>query len=173
MEVVKDYFTRLNWVDIFFVICLIRAGYIGFSRGFTSEIPRIICAFLTVVLAYQFYGRLGLFLSKYPIVKAEAVDALAFILLVAGFAVLSFFACMGYRIIMKASGPHMFEVIAGLVVGLVRGILISSLILVCVEFMAPGYVERSINEASIVGLKLIKIAPGTYEFVSNLVKNGQ
>jgi hypothetical protein len=55
----------------------------------------------------------------------------------------------------------------------VRGILISSLILVCVEFMAPGYVERSINEASIVGLKLIKIAPGTYEFVSNLVKNGQ
>jgi uncharacterized membrane protein required for colicin V production len=172
MEVVKDYFTRLNWVDIFFVICLIRTGYIGFSRGFTAEISRNICAFLTVVLTYQFYGRLGLFLSKYPIVRAEAVDALAFILLVISFAAVSILICMGYRIIMKASGPHMFEVMGGLIVGVARGILISSLILVCVEFIAPGYVERSISEASIVGQKLIKIAPGTYEFVSNLVKNG-
>ena len=169
MEVVRNYFSQLNWVDIFFVICLFRTCYIGFSRGFTPEIPRLICAFLTVVLSYQFYGEVGQFLSKYPVIRPEAVDALAFIVLVAFFAALSKVICMFYRIAMKASGPHMFEVVVGFFLGFVRGIIIASLLLICTQFIAPEYVQRSVSEGSLVGNRLILVAPKINEFVNTLL----
>jgi uncharacterized membrane protein required for colicin V production len=169
MEAVKNFFSQLNWVDVFFVICLIRTCYIGFSRGFTPELPRLICAFLTVVLSYQFSGRLGLFLSKYPVIRPEAVDALAFIVLVAFFAVVSLGICMLYRVLMKASGPHMFEVVGGFILGLVRGVVVASLLLNCISLFASDYVARSVNEGSLVGSKLISLAPNINEFVITLL----
>ena len=172
MEVVRNYFSQLNWVDIFFVICLFRTCYIGFSRGFTPEIPRLICAFLTVVLSYQFCGEIGQFLSRYPVIRSESIDALAFIALVAFFAILSKVICMIYRIVMKASGPHMFESVGGFILGFVRGVVIASLLLICTQYIMPDYVERSIEKGSIVGSKLILVAPKINEFVNTLLNKG-
>jgi uncharacterized membrane protein required for colicin V production len=169
MEVVRNYFSQLNWVDIFFVICLIRTCYIGFSRGFTPEIPRLICAFLTVVLSYQLCGKVGQFLSRYPVIRPESIDALAFIVLVAFFAILSKVICMLYRVVMKASGPHMFEVAGGCILGFIRGVIIASLLLICTQYIAPEYVERSVDEGSIVGNKLIIVAPKINEFIETLL----
>ncbi len=169
MEVVKNFFTQLNWVDVFFVICLIRTCYIGFSRGFTPEVPRLMCAFLTVVLSYYFCGRLGQFLSKYPVIRPEAVDTLAFIVLVAFFMIMSKVVCVLYRVVMKASGPHMFEIVAGFIIGFVRGVVIASLLLICAQYIAPEYVKRSVNEGSLVGSRLILIAPKIDDFVTTLL----
>ncbi len=169
MEVVRNFFSQLNWVDLFFVICLIRTCYIGLSRGFTPEIPRLMCAFLTVVLSYYYCGRLGQFLSKYPVIRPEAVDALAFIVLVVFLAILSNVVCVLYRVVMKASGPQMFEAVGGLIIGFIRGVVIASLLLICTQYIAPEYVERSVNKGSLVGSKLILVAPKIVDFVNTLL----
>ena len=76
---------------------------------------------------------------------------------------------MLYRVVMKASGPHTFEVIGGFILGFIRGVVIASLLLICTQYVAPEYVERSISRGSLVGNKLILVAPKIDDFVNSLL----
>ncbi len=164
-------FWTFNWVDVFVVICLIRTGYIGFSRGLSPEIPRFLSVILVIVLSYHFCGKVGQFLSDYPMLKCEMVAGLSFISLVVVLSMICKLLCVLSRLI-KVTGPHMFEVVGGLMVGLIRGFFVASLVLVVFSFIFPSYLDKSVCQGSFAGCRIIDIAPQTYDFF-NQFKQGQ
>lgn len=165
-----QFFCTFNWVDVFVVICLIRTCYIGFSRGFSPEIPRFLSVILVIVLSYHFCGRVGQFLSDYQLLKREMVAGLSFISLVVVLSLICKLLCVLSRLI-KVAGPHMFEVVGGLMVGLIRGFFVASLILVVFSFIFPSYLDRSVYRGSFAGSRIIDIAPQAYDFFNQFKPN--
>lgn len=157
-----------NWVDVCVVICLIRTSYMGYSRGFAAEFPRLLSLILVIVLTYHFYGRLGQFLSAHSLLlmPPQVAERVSFASLVVLFMLFFMLLCRILRFVIRISGPHAFDVIGGVIIGIARGILLASLILVILQFLFPTYLNKSIYEGSFSGRKVINLAPKTYEFVS-------
>lgn len=168
MDIIVSLLGRINWIDVFVVIVLIRTSYIGLSRGFSTEIPRFLSLSLVIVLTYYYYNGLGQFLSKYPLITPEMINALAFIFLVVIFALLFKLVCIFVRFAIRIKGPDTFELVGGIVIGVIRGLLLASLILGCLKLLFPSYLNESIYKNSFSGPKIVNLAPGVCKIFTKI-----
>ncbi len=170
MNILKIALSYINWVDIFVVICLIRILYMGYSRGFSAEIPRFLSIITIIVLTYHYYGKLGQFLSKHTLFNEEIAENVSFITLVIGLALLSKVMCFFIRMIVRISGPPTFEVIGGVIISVLRGFLLASLILTSLQFLNITYFQKSTYENSFLGAKVAKLTPMTFNYFNKIIK---
>jgi len=162
---------QCNWVDIFFVILLIRICYVAIKNGFSVELFKLLGTLSAVYLSLHYYiifsnyivGRIG---EKF--IPLEELDFFSFITL----------AILGYLIFMLlgkafSSFIHMEAVPnlnkwGSLILGIIRSFLLVSL-LIFIFVIAPGsYFRNSVNN-SYSGKRLFKIAPATYTWVWNSI----
>jgi uncharacterized membrane protein required for colicin V production len=57
----SDVINRLNWIDLVFVILLIRTGYVAVRNGFLVEIFKISGTILAIYLGCHYYAFLAAF----------------------------------------------------------------------------------------------------------------
>jgi uncharacterized membrane protein required for colicin V production len=154
----------INWVDIFIVICLIRTLYMGFTRGFTAEITRFLSLIAVIVLTYHYYGRLGLFLSGATLLGKEAAANASFLILAVGWSLLFKIVCVLLRMVIKISGPNLFEKAAGVAIGILRGLLLASFVLAVLTYTNVTYFRRSTYERSFIGARVAELTPKTFGY---------
>ena len=170
MDILKIALSYINWIDVFVVICLVRTSYIGYTRGFSAEVPRFLSLFGVIVLTYLYYNKLGQFLSDKTLLNTDVARNIAFIVLVIGTAIFFKIICILIRMVLRVSGPHLFEVIGGVIIGIIRGFLLASLILTSLQFLGISYFKKSIYEDSYLGGKVANLSPKTFEYFSKLIK---
>ena len=156
----------INWVDILVVILLIRTTYIGLSQGFAVEVFKSIGLICASVVSMHNYNRLGEFVNSYSFFSSPtASKAGSFIILTC--AVLLVFKLLRiiFQFIAKIEVVSWLERFGGIIIGLCRGVLLSSVILFILTLMPPEYVKRSVDTNSLSGPYLVKITPATYDFI--------
>jgi len=157
--------TRINWIDIFVVILLFRTGYISLQSGLPIEIFKLFGIISAIYLAMHYYSLLSgflsgnlLFLQKLP---SEFLDFCVFSsLALVGYLAFVFLRAIFYRFI-KVDATAPLDRWGGFTLGVIRGFLLSSLILFIFALSPVDYFEDSVNK-SCSGKYLLSLSPNVY-----------
>jgi len=156
-----------NWVDLVVVTILLRTSYNGFGRGLLTEILSLVGAISAT----------GLCLNYAPLVTQWVMPWVWFDVTVGGFVVfIGFFLILafGVHVIIK----RLTEVIRwerlhwtiqglGLMVGAMRGLWWSGVILTVLSSSGITYLQESVEERSVLGPRLAQAAEQSLERVAN------
>jgi len=155
---------QFNWIDIFVIILLFRICYISIRSGLAIEIFKVSGTVLAIFLSFHYYTNLADIVKlrftggKVPI---EFLDFFCFV----------FLAMLGYLIIavlckvllrfIKIEAVPALDKWGGLTLGVVRGFLLSSVVIYVLLISSINYFKDSVID-SYFGKRLFKIAPVTY-----------
>lgn len=155
---------QFNWVDIFIVILLIRIFYISIRSGLAIEIFKVAGTVLAIFLSLHHYTNLAdiiklrLTSEKVPI---EFLDFLCFVFLAfLGYLIVALL-CKVFSRFIKIEAVPALNKWGGLTLGVVRGFLLSSIVIYVLSISGISYFKNSVID-SYFGKRLFKIAPVTY-----------
>ena len=166
-----DILKQFNWVDIFFVILLMRICYVAIKNGFPVEFFKLLGTLSAIYLSLHYFitfpdyilGRIG--------AKNIPLEYLTFI----SFLVLAIIGYLIFMLLSKAFSRfiHM-EVVSNLnkwgslILGMIRSFLLVSLIIFIFVIVPKDYFRNSVNK-SYSGKRLLTIAPTTYTWLWNSI----
>lgn len=158
---------RFNWVDIFFVILLIRICYVAIKNGFSVELFKLLGTLSAVYLSLHYYiifpdyivGRIGA--KNIPL---EYLTFFSFIALaILGYSIFMLLSKVFSRFIQLEAVPNLNKW-GSLILSIIRSFLLVSLILFIFVIAPTGYFRNSVKN-SYSGKRLFLIAPATYTWV--------
>ncbi|MDP8230918.1 MAG: CvpA family protein [Candidatus Gorgyraea atricola] len=155
--------TRVNWVDILFVILLIRTGYVGLKSGFLPEFFRLLGLFVAFLFSFNNYTSLSRFISIYTRWGGVGLDVVSFLFVF--LATLFIFKIIGIFVRVFFSGENLSRpnALVGVTLGLGRGILIAGLIYTLFVNSPFKYLASSARDKSFSGQYIVDVAPFVYE----------
>ncbi len=154
---------KCNWVDFIFVTLLIRICYVGYKRGFLPEFFSFFGLIFALILTANNYPYLSLFLGKW--IKGDVSPKIISITLLF-LGTLLFFKILSKVIsfLIKSENAPTLNRVVGLVLGIGKAILFSSILLIAAMFSPFEYLQKSTKEKSFFSPYILKIAPITYRF---------
>ncbi len=161
--------TRFNWVDVLATILFIRMGYIGFKVGVSTELAKLLGVLVGFFVSFRYYQGLGDALSQGTFIPVEWAAALVMVALVLFLYIAITRGLSLLEKLMQVTFHPKVKNIGGLVVALIRAALVVSIILVvCRQFRSP-YMESSIDEHSLTGGFMSRVAPAVYDATTLVV----
>ena len=159
---------RLNWVDVLAAILLFRMGYIGFRLGLGSELVKLSGLMGGFFVSFRYYQGFGDAMARRTFLRPEWAAALAMVILVG---VTYFVVSRCLRLLehlIKVSFEERLNQVGGLLVGLLRGTLVTSVVLVVCQQLPSPYMQESITEHSLSGAAVSRAAPFVYDVLRAL-----
>jgi uncharacterized membrane protein required for colicin V production len=158
---------QFNWIDIFIIILLFRICYIAIKNGLIAELFKLSGTILAVYLSFHYYTYLSDIVRQRFIGQKLSLEFLDF-LCFAFLAVLGYLALVLCRQVfsyfIKMEALPQLNRWGGLILGISRGFLLSSLIIFVLFISSIAYLKNSVIH-SYFGGRLFKIAPTTYSKV--------
>ncbi len=162
----SEVFQRINWVDVFVVILLIRTSYVGARTGLSTELFKIIGILLGLYLGIRFYSDLGSWINSKIALPPELADGLSFLILILLSIISLKFVGMALTKVVKLTFADKVDKWGGFIFGLLRGSIILSLIFMFSGIIRIDYFTKSIEERSLTGPFFQKVAQFTYQVIT-------
>ncbi len=158
---------NINWVDLLVVIVLIRSSYVGFTKGISWELFRLIGIICALVGAIYFYETSSQLVSDYvPLIYPFAnLITFTFLYLLIFFISKVLNGLIGK--IIKIEFLSAFERVGGFFIGVLRGGILLSFLLISLLLTPLPYFEKSIKERSRTGQTVSVIAPFLYDKIAS------
>jgi len=154
---------KFNWVDIFFVILLFRTCYIGFKNGLLPEFFKFLGLFLAFVLSFDNYILVSDFLAKHIKLTGLKADITAFIFIFLIVLLASkLLAILANKLLGNSENVSLANKIAGLILGVARGILLIGLVYILFTHSLVNYFYKSAKEKSFSAPYASLAAPFAY-----------
>lgn len=146
-----------NWIDVIFVIILIRTSCVGFAKGFLSEFFRFLGLLLAFILSFSNYTLVSQFLSEHTKWTVSKLEVIAFLLIFLGILfIFKVIAFVVYLMFHKET-VYSFTRLIGLLLGFCRGVLLVSVIYMMFINSPFKYLSTSAKDRSISGYYLSEV----------------
>ena len=143
----SELFNRVNWVDLFALILLLRICYVSSYIGVGKQIlPLFLLAVMLPITMYNYREIAAFFINRYSITPSYC-----FFL---SFAITLMVLSAGYRILIRISGvlfPGMqgeasgIEKVGGVLLGIVRSLVIIGMLMIGLLLMPVNFIEDSVK----------------------------
>ncbi|MCM8797140.1 MAG: CvpA family protein [Candidatus Omnitrophica bacterium] len=165
----KDILLKINWVDLLALFILLRASYVGIASGFSKELFKLLGLVFAVCFSMHYFTALSDISRKYITTKSIPLDFLDFIsfviLAISGYCIFVLIRITFERFIKMEEVPVLSR-LGGVILGLARGFLLTSLIMFCLFISTISNFKRNVVR-SLAAPQVFKIAPATYRWVWN------
>ena len=159
---------QINWVDILAVIILFRTCYIGVNKGFWVETFKFLGTTLGAILSLYYYENLTQFLKYHILIPQTILKIFCLIGIFLGVVFIFKLIRLILQTLMKVEVLAGLERLGGAIIGLARGAITISIILITLAILPSEYTIRSIKERSFLGPHLLKIVPAIYSLALKL-----
>ncbi|HAJ56275.1 MAG TPA: hypothetical protein DCL35_00730 [Candidatus Omnitrophica bacterium] len=158
------YFIGINWADFVVIAIVARMCFIGTNTGLAIELFKLFGLWLATVIAFQTYTTpLSDFLNtRVPALPLDAGDVFVFVVVLAVVTIVIRIIRESFFLLVKIEAQDTFNKLAGLLIGLLRGVWISSIALYIMTISTAEYLETS-AKSSLFGHKVIIFAPSVYK----------
>jgi len=151
-----------NWIDLLCITLLVLGCYFGFKKGFTFEVFRFAGIITAMFLALHNYRSLAKILDRYCCLPSIIAKIISFLILVILIVIIFKVASVFVQKIIQVTVIKKLDKIGGLILGLLRYLIITSLVLIGCLFIPGDYLNESINERSVLGAYVVRVAPAIY-----------
>ncbi|MGH7198782.1 MAG: CvpA family protein [Candidatus Omnitrophota bacterium] len=163
----REFISKLTWVDYVAAVAVIRGCYVGFRSGFFPELLRIAAYLITAAGTLAYYEHLAQFLTLKTVLNYTTARALSFFLLMAGVFFLTKILIMLLLKLLKVGEGGVFYRLLGLGLGACRWVLLLSLLFMMVELSPLTPLKTDVHSRSLVGPKVARVAPALFDFLSS------
>lgn len=161
-----EVFQRINWVDVFVIILLIRTSYIGTRTGLSTEFFKLVGVIAGLYYATRFYSDLGAWVTSKVVLPPEFSDGLSFLILIFISIITLKYIGVFLSKVVKLTFAEKVDSWGGFISGLLRGAILSSLILMFLGILQIDYFTKSIEERSLTGPYIQRVAPFLYQVIT-------
>ncbi|MDD5156389.1 MAG: CvpA family protein [Candidatus Omnitrophica bacterium] len=155
---------RFNWIDVFFIILLLRTLYVALKTGFIAEVFKLLGTLLAIYVSMHYYTALSDFLgSRFGLDKkltVAFVDFMCFILLAIVFYLIGNLLSFTFAALIKSEAVPRLNKWGGFIVGMARALLLAGLFTFAFSISTIRYLHVKVAE-SYFGPRLIRVAPET------------
>jgi len=149
----------ISVIDIATAVLLLLNVAVGFYRGLSGELARLVGMAVALVLAMQFYRPAGVFVLSHTRLAEKPAEALAYTLLFICAFLVSMLVRILLRKVMKVVFEQPFDKIGGCVAGLVRSSAFIFIVFVVMNMVPHEYLNRKFGEESLIGRQLLLRMP--------------
>lgn len=157
---------RINWVDVLTVILLLRTCYIGAKTGLSEEVFKIIGVVFALYISMGFYSPIGSRINSGFSLPQELVDGVSFLILILLSMLSLKLVALGVTKVVKLAFADKINHWGGFISGLLRGAILLSLLFTLFGILQVDYLVKSVEERSLTGPYISKIAPYAYQVVA-------
>ncbi len=138
-------------------------GYIGFRVGLEAELIKLAGLTGGFLVGFRYYQEWGDVIAGHTFLGVEWAAALALAFLAVG-VYLAVTRLLGYfGSLVKVSFQDRFAQVGGLLAGLLRALLVASVVLVGFQQLPSQTLQASIEEHSLTGHGVSRMAPVVYD----------
>lgn len=150
-----DLISRVNWVDVLFLIIILRSIYVGAHRGFFTELFNVLGVGIAIVLSIHFYSPAAGLLLKYLFIPLNISNLIAFALV----ALCVYFLFQLVEAVIKKlvkveilpASNKVISKVGGPVIGFCKGIAVSIFVFLVLLLIPIGYVINAAKTNSLSG----------------------
>lgn len=162
---------QFNWLDILVIIILIRILYVAIKNGFSVELFKLFGTIFSVYLSMHYYIIISNYIGSRIGAKKVLLELLATLCFIV-LAILAYLIFMLLRTVfsrfIKLEAAPKLNKWGGFIFGMVRGVLLISLIIFIFVISPFGYLKNSVNNAY-SAKPLFKVASNTYSWLWNSI----
>ena len=156
--------TKINWVDVLVLILILRTSYVSLQDGLSHEILPLVGSLCMLVFSLHYYNKIALYLYNIGFtLPISVLNLLSFILSVVCIGILFRFIKAIIDNIIKISWHPLIERFGGLLAGVIRGVVLTSTILIIIVLIPLPYLQQSVRDRSMTGVYFLRIGPAIYE----------
>lgn len=155
----------INFVDVLIVIYIVRTFFHGKKRGLSYEITALISALFAWVTALHFYQGVGESLSKWFLLSLPTARVAAFIFISMCVLFLGALASRMLQKVMKLSFVPNIEKIGGCILGTLRGISLSAMIVIVLALTPMKSIQQEVYVKSFLGNYLVALSPMLHKLI--------
>ncbi|MCU0606578.1 MAG: CvpA family protein [Candidatus Edwardsbacteria bacterium] len=159
----------MNWVDIVIIALLAAAVLLGFKKGLVQEIAGIIALVVAFFFALLSHGAAaGVLRGTFPKLSAAVAPTIGFIVMfLAAFGAITLVGWLLAKAV-KASPLDFADKLGGMAVGLFKGALVVSILLMLLALVPlPAEVARRMDRSAAIRT-VRKVAPWVYQKTKGL-----
>jgi len=156
----SEAFSRINWVDLFSLIVLIRISYISSRAGVGKQVlPSILLVAMLTIILHSYMEIASLFINKYSFNPSTCIFVSYISILLVLWVVYSLVSRLtGTILSVGETSVNGIEIAGGTFVGMFRaliivGLLVMGLLLTPVKFVEEG-VRNSYSGSFVIGTNL-------------------
>lgn len=164
----KEFISRLTWVDYLALIGVLRGCYVGYKSGFFPELLRIAGYLVTVIVTFHFHETLAQLLTLKTFLNSATASMVSFFLLLTGVFLAAKLVTTIFLKLLKVGKGSFFYRLTGLALGICRWVILLSLVFMLIDYSPLTPLKSDIHNRSYVGPKISVIAPTLFDFLSNL-----
>ena len=138
---------RLNWIDIFVIIIIIRTTYIGFMRGFSVEIFKFLGIFTASIISIHYYNLLADFVGATVAFDKDILGVISFMVLWLGSVMAFSFIFNLFTKFIRLEAVSSVNKWGGCALGILRGFFILGLVVITFRLTNTTYLKNSIEKS--------------------------
>ena len=164
MQNLLEFLRQFNWIDILVFAVFFRVSLVALKNGLPFESLKISGTFLALYLSLHYYVSLAnSFISHSNSKNAPVILFGTISFLVLAFLGYSIFVLIRFVVcrFIKTEITPVLSKWGGFVLGLVRALLLSGILLFVLMMSGAVYFRKSIHN-SLSGTSIVKVAPATY-----------
>lgn len=164
---VAETITKFNWMDIVVICIVLVSVYRGYHKSLIVEMFKFAGIIFSICISLHYFSGLSELIVKYfPVIGVYLADIVSFV----GLAVLSYLCIAVIREVfcrfIKVEAANALDRWGGLALGFFRGLFVTSMFLILLNFFSIAYLKDSINK-SYLGSQLVYLDVKVYEFINN------
>ena len=164
----KEYLTRLTWVDYLAILAVLRGFYVGYRSGLFPEVLRIAAYLFAAIVTLQFYAMLAEYLTLNTPLNAGTARVVAILgLLTVSFALAKFITWILQNLLKIGDGGFFYRLL-GMTLGGARWILLLSFLFMLIDQTPIATLKTDIDKRSLSGPEIKRLAPILFDFLSGL-----
>ena len=160
----NEFIKHFNWVDVLVLIIVFRIGYIAMVTGIMTEVFKFGGVISSIYISSHYFTVLSDYIKQRmpgEFLSLEFLDFLSFIILLTlGYLIFVLLRSV-CRNFIKLDSPSIIDRWIGLALGILRGYLISGIIIFAMAISSVTYF-RNISAHSYFGKQLFNVQPGVY-----------
>ena len=164
----------MNWIDITILVILGLAVIMGFKKGLVQEIVGIVALIVSFFLALKLHpAAAGGLVKLFPKMPPHLAPTIGFVVMfLAAFGAITLAGWLMHKLI-KATPLDLADKLGGMVVGLLKGAVVVSILLLLLTFLPlPKDVNQKLDRSGMVR-SMRKVAPWVYEHSKSLWPKAQ
>ncbi len=157
---ITENFARLNWIDVVFIVLILRVIYIARRQGIVVETFKLVGTFTASIVALHYYTQLSTFLR----LPNDFGFWVCYVALVT-FMIFCFKVIRdGFFVLFHMEANTMLDRWGGTIIGIIRALLVCSLVAMFFRLSMFSYIRISTQKA-VMGTYFSRLIPKMYESV--------
>jgi uncharacterized membrane protein required for colicin V production len=164
----KEFLSKLTWVDYLAALAVLRGIYVGFRSGFFPELLRLASYLVTALVTFRFYEEASQYLTLHTFLNSTTATAVAVVVLLGSTLLATKLLTMLILKLLKIGEGGFFVRVIGAAMGGCRWLVLLSLIFMLIDRSPLSGLKSDVHRNSVSGQRIYDIAPTLFGFLSSV-----